>query len=550
MTNVPADGLLYNQVKAGLQDINPHTISKKITEVSKNTKYFERQSERSKVIDDMNEEMSKKLREADANDLHLAKLQVDSYIEKLEKKLSFDRIYFHADLDAFFASVEEVDDPSLVGKAFVVGGSIRHGVVSTSSYEARKYGIRSGMAIFIALSLFPDLIIVDHHGDRYVEMSKQVQAIFAKYDLDYVSGGLDEASLDVTEYIKNQNISPENLAKTIQAEVFQNTKLTISIGIAHTRQLAKIGSDINKPNGIFSVPRNADELKSFMNSLKIRKIPGIGGVTERKLQSLNINTVKDVFDKKAEVWFLFSRKFREFLFHAVVGVPFERIKNDKRKSYSTEGTFDATDDIVKLMDYVEPMCQKISNKMQRENLLFKTITVKFKSADFKNFTKAVTLNQFTNKYSDLSAAALKILMDEHKTQHMKLRLIGVKVNNFLYPGEMRQMTLMECDTTPKPLQPKPNKENENEEEYEMEPPVIEEKEKKKKVNKEKIDYFLSDEYLDALKNNENVKMKPTPVMPNGTKSKSEKKKRKTYSIKSFFSSENDKSDDDIHRAQE
>ena len=526
MNTQAASSLIFNQFKAGLSSVDPKEISEKIIEISKNTKYYSNQKERSKSIDEQSRKMVDALRKSSASDLKQAEVQVDSYIEKLRSKLSFENTYFHADLDAFYASVEQLEDPSLVGTPFVVGGSIKHGVVSTSSYEARKYGIRSGMAIFIALSLCSKLKIVSYHGDKYLEKSKQVQSIFRRYDPNFSSLGLDEASLNLTELLKTSGKSAEDLAKQLQREVFEETKLTISIGIAHTRQLAKIASDINKPNGIFSVPRNREEFNNFLYSLKIRKIPGIGGVTERKLQSLGIETIQDVIDKRREIWYLFSQKFREFIFHSAIGISLDKkVNKEKRKSLGKECTFNGTDDIVVLMDYVEMMGYKISKKLQRNNISCKTVTVKFKSVDFVNYTKSYSFDNYTNKTKDIINCGIKILMEEHQKEHMKLRLIGVRVNNFLYPGEFRQKTIFECDLSP--TQPKTNNyvNNNNND-------MCKNKLSHDKIKTGKLDFFLTQSYLDTIKcfksEREFIKIKPKPVIPFTSE--------RTFPISTFFNS--------------
>lgn len=436
----PAHNLLFNQVKAGLGSIDPDQISHKITEVSKDTKFYKKQKERSKLIDEQIDDLKLKLQFASKSDLNLAKIQADSFMSSLEKKRNQDQIIFHADLDAFFASVEIINDPSLKGIPFAVGGSIKHGVVSTSSYEARKFGVRSGMAVFIAVSLCPDLRIVKC-SDRYAEFSELVQSEFSFYDPNYISFGLDEASMNMTEYLSRTQQTAVEVAKEIQEKVFNKTKLTISIGIGPTNQLAKIASDINKPNGIYEIPREVDEMMNFIRSLSVRKIPGVGGVTERKLQELNFLTMADILDRRAEVWFLFGNAFSKFILSSALGIQYSTISRDERKSISKEETFEATDDLFILMDKVEKMAEKLALKLQRENMRCKTVTVKFKTHDFQTITHAFSFNENTSKISDVSGAAIKILMEEHQKYHRKLRLIGVRVSNLLYPGQKVQKSI-------------------------------------------------------------------------------------------------------------
>ena len=447
--NAPAQNLIFNQVKAGLSSVSPSDISRKIVEASKNTKYYRKQTERSKSIDDQIADLRYKLSNAKRSELLTADVQVNSFLASLEKKRNMNNIFLHADLDAFFASVEVLDDPSLKGIPFVVGGSIQHGVVSTSSYEARKFGVRSGMAIFIALSLCPDIRIVKAHGYRYVEMSKLVMDVFEQYDPNYSSAGLDEASLNITDYVHKSGLSPYEIAKKIQEEVFQKTKLTVSIGIASTHQLSKIASDINKPNGIFQVPNDRDSMIQFIRNLPVRKIPGVGGVTERKLQELKFETMADILDRKNEVWFLFSKSFCTFIFSSAIGVPYSRHVSEQVQSISKEQTFNPTNNLVELIEKIEVISEKLALKLQRNGLGCKTVTVKFKSSDFQLLTRCYTFDQYVSNFSDISNAAIKILMDEHRTSHLTLRLIGVRLSNFIYPGQPRQKTIKEWTITNK-----------------------------------------------------------------------------------------------------
>lgn len=440
--NLPAN-LIYNGVKAGLGNVNKAEVTHKISELSKNTKMFARQAERSKLLDSQIDELKYKLQFATPAQLRDSLNEVNAFISSIEKKRSLDQVIFHADLDAFFAAVETLLDPSLKGIPFAVGGSIKHGVVSTSSYEARQFGVRSGMAMFIALSLCPDLKIVTCHFDEYVEYSQKVQRVFAEYDSNFTSFGLDEAALNMTEYLQRTGRSAYEVAQELKDRVFKETQLTISIGISPNYQLSKIASDINKPNGIFEVPNTLDEMLKFISDLPVRKIPGIGGVSERKLQELHFEKMGDILERKAEVWFLFHNAFRRFLFASCVGAPYSPQMSEVKKSYGKEETFEDTDNIVLLIEKIERISAKIGLKLQRSRMSCKRVTVKFKTYTFINITRSHTFDQYTSKIADIRDAAIAILLDEHRSQFLKLRLIGVRVSQFLMPGEKKQLSLKE-----------------------------------------------------------------------------------------------------------
>eukprot|EP01087_Luapelamoeba_hula_P005286 TRINITY_DN15361_c0_g1_i1.p1 TRINITY_DN15361_c0_g1~~TRINITY_DN15361_c0_g1_i1.p1 ORF type:complete len:249 (-),score=31.02 TRINITY_DN15361_c0_g1_i1:63-809(-) len=213
-------------------------------------------------------------------------------------------------MDAFYASVEIRDNPKLKGLPVAVGGM---GMLSTASYEARKYGVRSAMPGFIAKQLCPDLIIVPTHFDKYKEASHLTRQVFAQYDPHYRSYSLDEASLHLTPYLRSHpDTTAEEVAKKIRESVFRETKVTCSVGIAVTRKLAKICSDINKPNGQFQLAADRDVVISFMKDLPVRKVSGIGKVMERILHGLNITTCGQLYEQRVVLHYLFKPESVDF----------------------------------------------------------------------------------------------------------------------------------------------------------------------------------------------------------------------------------------------
>lgn len=436
----PHAGIIYNQAKAGLTS-NSNDIASKVYDASKDTRYFQLQKERSKNCDATVSKIKEKLRSTGAAEMDFAAYQVEAFIKSIESKRSYETTYMHCDLDSFFASVEALLDPSLKGTAFAVGGSVKRGIISTSSYEARKYGVRSGMAVFVAMKLCPHLNVVHYnHGDKYMDFSKQVQEVFKKYDPEFVSFGCDEATLDITPLL-NDNLHSDQLAKQIQQEVFDKTKLTVSIGVAHTPQLSKIASDINKPNGIFIVPKNDDDLKSFLHTLPVRKIPGIGGVNEQILKGIGIETCGDILLKKAEIWLTMSHKFCRFVFSAAVGVQPREYESGPQQSISKDRTIDATDDKCTLIDLVESLARKISKKMKKMRIACRNVAVKFKDINFKVISKSYTFDYDTSDESDLVNASLKLLLEERQERSIKLRLVGVKATNLTSPGDKKQSSI-------------------------------------------------------------------------------------------------------------
>ena len=450
----PHDGLLYNVEKAGLNKNTAHQISKTIVETSKDTKFYERQVKKSQNLDKLVESMKFKITCTTKAEKLEAENQSSQLISILSRKRDLTSTFLHADLDMFYAAVEALYDPSLKDIPFAVGGDIKHGVISTSSYKARQFGVRSGMAVFIAFKLCPDLKLVPHHGERYVHYSNIVRSVFRKYDPNFISGGLDEASLNITTLLqKDSSLTPESIAENIQKEVFELTKLTLSIGIAHTTQLAKIASDYNKPNGIFRMPEDPDELVAFIGKLPIRKIPGIGGVSEQTLKGLGINTVGDILEKRVDIWLTQRPLFREFLFSAALGVYQRSLERPPVQSISKETTIDATNDKCKIMDVIEKLATQVATTMRSSGCSCRTVTVKFKDSNFNLSTRCYTFEYYTSKTNDIINAAFKILFDEMNTKFVKYRLLGVRVSALVRSGEKRQTCIHSYLTKSAPSSP-------------------------------------------------------------------------------------------------
>ena len=431
MSQDPASNLLFNQVKAGIK-VDAQKMAEKIKELSKDTKYFQYQKKRSKNIDEQVQAYQEKLKRATPFELKEARTKADKYIAEVEAKRSFQRTFFHADLDAFYAAVEALDDPSLVGTAYAVGGEVKHGVIATSSYEARKSGIRAGMAVFLALQLCPGLKIIDPHMDRYKHFSSIVHGIFARYDSKCFRIGLDEALLEMTDYLATTGADPRDVAKEIQEEVTKATRLTVSIGIAPTPQLAKIASDANKPNGYFMIEPNKEAVEKFLQPLPIRKIPGVGGARERLFQALGMEKVSDVLQKKDVVFHLFSEKFIGFLIPSCLGVMVSMPRDPKtpQKSYSREETFDATNDFEKLKVIIARMAVFLSGELKKRRVLCNNIGLKFKTVDFTIEGASKTLKYATSDSHDIETIGLKILRKYLDEKDSKLRLLGLKVSQF------------------------------------------------------------------------------------------------------------------------
>jgi DNA polymerase-4 len=247
------------------------------------------------------------------------------------------RKIIHVDMDAFFASVEQLDNPELRNKPVAVGGGVSRGVVAAASYEARKYGVRSAMSGIIAQRNCPELIFVKPRFDRYKEVSTQIREIFFSYTDLVEPLSLDEAYLDVT-HNKKQLFSATKMAEEIRAKIFEKTGLTASAGISINKLVAKIASDYNKPNGQKTVP--PEEVIAFLEDLDIRKYHGIGKVTTKKMYALGIFTGKELKGQSQEFLTTHFGKTGVYYYNAVRGIHTSEVKPSRiPKSMGAERTF-------------------------------------------------------------------------------------------------------------------------------------------------------------------------------------------------------------------
>lgn len=336
------------------------------------------------------------------------------------------RKIIHVDMDAFYASVEQMDFPELKGKPVAVGGSEARGVVSAASYEARKFGVRSAISGVLAKKYCPEIIFVRPRFDRYKEISKKVQAIFYDYTDLVEPLSLDEAYLDVTQN-KKGNPSATLIAKEIRERIFNEVGLTASAGISVNKFVAKIASDFNKPNGQKTV--NPDEVLGFLEALPIRKFYGVGKVTTEKMYQLGIFTGLDL--KKKELDFLEKHfgKSGAFYYNVVRGIHNSEVKSERvAKSVATEHTFDENlSSEIFMEEKLQVIAEQLERRLLKQNLAGKTVTLKIKYSDFSLQTRSKTLPYFIANKSLLFETAKELLYQERMKN--SVRLLGISVTN-------------------------------------------------------------------------------------------------------------------------
>ncbi len=343
----------------------------------------------------------------------------------MESEVTYRKI-IHIDMDAFYASVEQMDNPELKGKPLAVGGSEVRGVVSAASYEARKFGVRSAMSGIQAKRNCPDLIFVRPRFDRYKEISKKIRKIFHEYTDLVEPLSLDEAYLDVTQN-KKGNPSATLIAQEIRQRIFEEVGLTASAGISVNKFVAKIASDYNKPNGQKTV--NPEEVESFLENLDIKKFYGIGKVTTEKMYHLGIFTGKDLKSKSKE--FLeehFSKSGLHF-YNIVRGIHNSAVKPNRiAKSVAAEHTFNEnlTSEIF-MVEKLERIAAELENRLKKYNISGKTVTLKIKYSDFTTQTRSKTLPYFIADKGLLLETAKELLFQERMKE--SVRLLGISLNN-------------------------------------------------------------------------------------------------------------------------
>ncbi len=343
-------------------------------------------------------------------------------------------------MDAFFASVEQRDNPALKGKPVAVGGNSNRGVVAAASYEARKYGVKSAMPTVTARARCPQLILIQSNGAAYREASNIIQSVFFEYTDVVEPLSLDEAFLDVT-FQKKGIRSATLLAKEIRARIWEETSLTASAGISYNKFLAKIASDVNKPNGQFVIP--PEEALGFLEKLKIDSFFGVGKASAEKFHRLGIFTGADLkkFSKEALTgWF---GKAGEHYYNIVRGIDNREVKPFRqRKSIGAEKTFET--DIIErneLHRRLQACIERMYNSVEKKNIEGKTVTLKIKFTDFEVITRSVTLDKHTGYKSEIQKAAFDLLLKEWPLKK-PVRLLGVSLSNFKDEDEpSKQMTL-------------------------------------------------------------------------------------------------------------
>lgn len=458
-----------NDHKAGMVGLDKEKINQIILEASKGSRYYENELKKEKQVSERITKQTACLEKLTQQQRRDALETTNLIVKELEQTRDLSRTFVHIDMDAFYAAVEILDNPELRDKPMAVGSNA---MLSTSNYPARRYGVRAAMPGFIAKKLCPELLIVPTHFDKYKVYSRQVQEILADYDPNFAMASLDEAYLDLTEHLKdrqkykekknfvglknqseamlgsekdqgNEQVVEEivefgndaqEAVRELRFRIEQKTRLTASAGIAPNVMLAKICSDRNKPNGQFFLEPDRDVVLKFVHSLPIRKISGIGRVSEQMLKALGIETCEDLYTKRDLLYLLHSPISFRFLIEVSLGLGNTSIATDsKRKSIGTETTFSEISKPDELLDMCDKLCQSLAEDMKGQKLKGKTITIKLKTVNFEVKSRSLSPLNPVSTYEEIFLAAKELLKNEINAcfpDPLRLRLMGVRLSNF------------------------------------------------------------------------------------------------------------------------
>ena len=349
------------------------------------------------------------------------------------------RDIIHIDMDAFYASVEQRDNPALKGKPVIVGARPEErGVVAAASYEIRKYGVHSAMSTARALRLCPQGVVLPVRMERYVEISRQIRVIFAQFTPIIEPLALDEAYLDVTDYL-NLFGSAETIAREIKQQIREKHNLPVSAGVAPNKFLAKLACDLGKPDGLMVITEETKQ--RILDPLPISRIGGIGPVTEKALQRQGIHVIEQLRKASKEHLQSILGNQAENLYKLARGIddsPVEPAR--KTKSISAEETFAVdTADLTALSQILLRQVEEVAQRLRDEKLEARTVTLKLRRGDFQIITRSHTLDSSTNITELIWREAKRLLEQWYKSWGSPLRLLGVGVSNLQKEGQGQQL---------------------------------------------------------------------------------------------------------------
>jgi DNA polymerase kappa len=417
--------------KAGQDSVDQSKVSEIIYTASKGSKFFNREEVKDKILTAKIARILAKKARLDGLDLTRELRAADALIAQLELSRDLTQSIVHLDCDAFYAAVELLDRPELADVPFAVGG----GVLTTCNYVARRFGCRSGMAGFVAKKLCPQLVLLPLNFDKYNAKAGEVREVLAEYDPRFESASIDEAYLNITEYCRDKGMAPADVVEQMRREIHEKTKITVSAGIAANSKLAKICSNMNKPNGQFVLPNDRTAIMEFMRDLPCRKVNGVGRVFERELDAVGVRTCGDIYAQRQYLAQLFGDKAYEFLMTCYLGLgrtSVQPAEEYERKSVGTESTFRDMSDPTQLRDKLRSTAEELEKDMKRAEVKGRTLVLKVKLHTYEVFTRQVAPPKAVCLADDLYNYSLPMLVKlEQETPGMKLRLMGLRCTHLV-----------------------------------------------------------------------------------------------------------------------
>ncbi|KAI8620322.1 hypothetical protein BC830DRAFT_1237384 [Chytriomyces sp. MP71] len=446
--------LLQNPNKAGTQAGNrsKEEIERIVEETSKNSPFYLKQQEKNAKLQLDVQALMQREAQVTPEQLAHSTSEVRKLCKALEETRDLSRVIVHVDQDAFYAvessskdaflvpqlaptcttqSVEELERPDLKDKPMGVGGTGAGGTLTTANYVARKWGVRSAMATYIARKLCPELIILPPRFDKYTHYSNLIRKVFEKYHPRFTPASLDEAYLDLTEYLEaHPETSADEVVQRIRTEIFETTGLTASAGIACNRMIAKVCSDHNKPNGQFTIKSEPEAILAFMQNLPVRKIPGIGAVAEQHLKALGVEKCGHLAPRLPVLRLLLNPSLFEHCLHISLGIGSNNVdrSDDIQKGIGREQTNSKMSKPEIMYTELQALVNQLEVDMKEAGLAGRCVTLKLTDVKYNKSTRSKTLPTFISKADEMFEVAQDLLVKELLSKpKLHLRLIGVRI---------------------------------------------------------------------------------------------------------------------------
>ncbi|WP_180172092.1 DNA polymerase IV [Acinetobacter sp. YH12023] len=350
------------------------------------------------------------------------------------------RKIIHIDMDAFFASVELRERPELKQLPVVVSSHHPRAVICAASYPAREFGLRSAMSMAQARKLCPQVVVIEPNFEKYRAVSAQIHAIFQRYTSLIEPLSLDEAYLDVTENLQHIPSATE-VAMRIQAEILQSTGLTASAGVAPNKFLAKVASDWNKPNGICII--KPSQVLHFIHDLALKKIPGVGKVTQKKLKAMQLNTLGDLQQIEEAVLIHHFGKYGRQLYLYAQGIDERPVQSSReRQQISKETTFDDDLTLNQCQPYWPKLIDQVWSSLEKKQLSARGVSAKLKLKNFQVLQHSKSFKTSLNQREDLAQVLQQLLHEMHISEDDQFRLIGVGVYQLSAQNQEAQLSLL------------------------------------------------------------------------------------------------------------